>query len=525
MVPNTATITLPDGREVPHIWLSQGSLADLAAQRLGLLPGHIVLFHVPDPQTIAGHERFCNLGLWPAHHGRSHDALAYANRTGAEKAEWPDWKAYAKLNRIAAKAVARQLATYEYALDDEAAVVIVHDYQLMLVIEQLWASPEVKQLLIRTGTRFAYVAHTSMATTGELHNAFGWRADYLTNAMSEAHAVVFHSPRWKNNFDQFPPEHLRPGRGKSRHAPAAIDAAEVRALSRTDSFKSGASTIVEIQRGLAKWAPPGAVTGVAFAMARMEPDKGVAQQLEAADLCFQADPSLLGLRTFYFRFYGSRLHLSDYRAFLEKMQGEAAVINELNMNAHVEATMQRLGPVLDGADHGAAMQAAGELEAAKRWRPVVLVVDNDYERALGETAAANVRIVSAVRGGLEITAMEMFALSPNPVAVSSGTGAADVLKGCVIPFDPTDPRSIAQAVSDGFAVDPVVSSTRAAAARQFINRRVPRTWISEIAGYACGGPQLHYDVFAPTGHLADTSRSPVSGSTRQHSDPAEMGLL
>jgi len=384
-----------DGLSLPN---ARAVTAALARPRTLSLTSGGLLCGVPlsERDVSRYYNGLCNRALWPLLHD-------FPDK-GTFAAE--DWTSYTEVNRRFAWVAASRLRG--------GGRVWVHDYQLTLV----------PRFLREHGFsgRIDFFLHTPFPPA-EIFRALPWRSEVVSGLLA-ADAVVFHTPRYRDNFvgaaQTLLPTVASPspdgGVVELAHAtrttriaaePIGIDVASFEALA------SSPETLSRARRIRAAYGE----RAIVFGAERLDYTKGVLERFHAIERLLRAHPELARTFVLVQVVVPSRHVVEEYRRMKREIDREVGRIN-------------------------------GEF-GADGWQPLHYAYRSlDRGELVAHFLAASVALVTPLRDGMNLVAAE-FAASRidggGVLVLSEFAGIADLVKGALL-VNPNDIERLADAV-------------------------------------------------------------------------------
>lgn len=347
---------------------------------------------VPPAQYADYYEGFANGVLWPLLH-------YFVDKVQLDSTQ--SWNAYRAVNDRFARAVA------ESAPRD--ALVWVHDYQLFLVPERLRA--------LRPDLKIGWFLHVPFPSH-EVFRVLPWREDLLRGVMG-ADLVGFHTESYGHHFAvtaaqvlgaDLDHDELRwDGRSVRVGAfPISIDLERWRVGARTDAAAERVSALRATAAG----------RKIILGVDRLDYSKGIPRRLLAIERLLQRYPAL-----------------ADRVQFIQ-----VAVPSRENIDAYAEyrRTVDAIVGRINGT-HG----TPGNV-------PIHMLHKGlDFDELCALYTAADVMLVTPLRDGMNLVAMEFCAAQSSPagaLVLSEFAGAADLLPDALI-VNPYDIDAVADAVA------------------------------------------------------------------------------
>jgi len=412
-------VSLPNARAVAGV---------LSRPRTMPLPAGGLLCGVPlsEREVARYYNGLCNRALWPLLHD-------FPDK-GTFAAE--DWKSYVDVNRRFAAVVAGRLR--------DGGRVWVHDYQLMLV----------PRFLREHGFagRIDFFLHTPFPPA-EIFRALPWRSEIVSGLLA-ADAVVFHTPRYRDNFIDAARTLIPAVVSESRsdaivelaHAsrttriaaePIGIDVAAFEALA------SAPGTLARARRLRAAYGD----RAIVFGAERLDYTKGVLERFHAVERLLRLRPELARTFVLVQVVVPSRHVVEEYRRMKREIDREVGRIN-------------------------------GEF-GADGWQPLHYAYRAlDRGELVAHFLAASVALVTPLRDGMNLVAAE-FAASRveggGVLVLSEFAGIADLVDGALL-VNPNDIESLARAVHRALSMPAAEAGERMARLRATVLSNPAAAW-------------------------------------------------
>jgi trehalose 6-phosphate synthase len=403
--------------------------ADRAAAGLGMMVDEGIRIELvdPDPELFAmAYNLVSNGTLWFCHH-HLFDA---ARRPRIDRRWGEAWDAYRELNQLFALRLAK--------VAPEGARILVQDYHLALVGTELGR--------LRPDLRTAHFTHTPFADPSVLRMLPNAASEELLSGMAAFGACGFHSERWAVAY---------------RAGLSELEVGSAGYLGPNPTFVSPLS--VDPERLVESAARPAVAAAgarldewvgdpdrqVVVRVDRMELSKNLLRGFWAFDELLEREPRRRGRVVFVALAYPTRQGLPEYLAY----QNE------------VESTVERINDRWATAD----------------WTPIVLDIEDDYDRSLAALTRYDVLLVNPVRDGLNLVAKEgpLVNTRHGVLALSQEAGAFDELGPASFGLNPFDVSGTAEALGRAldFGQDERVAMADELVAR--IRARRPSDWLDD----------------------------------------------
>ncbi len=182
---------------------------------------------------------------------------------------------------------------------------------------------------------------------------------------------------------------------------------------------------------------------------RMELSKNLLRGFWAFDELLASEPRRRGRVVFVALAYPTRQGLPEYLAYQNEVESTVARINE------------RWG--------------------TPEWTPIVLDVEDDYDRSLAALTRYDVLLVNPVRDGLNLVAKEgpLVNTRHGVLALSREAGAFDELCTASFALNPFDVSGTAAALGDALDLGPEERAAKADALVARVRARRPSDWLDE----------------------------------------------
>lgn len=379
-------VSLPTARAVSEL---------LARPRTMRLPSGRELCGVPlsERELARYYNGLCNGALWPLLHDFP-DKGTFVTE---------DWDAYVQVNRRFAEITAERARN--------GARVWVHDYQLALV-------PRFLRELGLT-CRIDFFLHTPFPPA-EIYRALPWRSELLAGLLA-ADAVVFHTPRYRDNFVDAACSLGAAALGTARprgcvdlkHGTGTIRVAAEPIGIDVDGFARLASAPETLSRARRIRAAFGGCA-IVFGAERLDYTKGVLERLQAIERLLRLHPEMLKSFVLVQVVVPSRHVVDEYRRMKRDIDREVGRIN-------------------------------GEF-GVDGWQPVHYRYRAlDRAELVAHYLAASVALVTPLRDGMNLVAAEFAACrfdGDGVLVLSEFAGIADIVDGALL-VNPNDIEGLA----------------------------------------------------------------------------------
>jgi len=374
-----------------------------------------------DPSSRHGHyDTISNSVLWPLFHGLD-DWVADTIRdtNSAEEA----WSAYGGVNHRFAQRIA------EHA--PQGAVVVVHDYQLLLVPGALAE--------MRRDLRITYFHHIPFASASEFRLLPGsWRAEI---ASSVIHAACgFQSPRWESRFLDFcRGEDIDP-------APATFVAPvcpDIDKLTRDVS----STEVLRLRRALRDRIGQ---RKLIVRVDRADPMKNVLGGVHACEALLSQNPGWKSRFVFAHHLVPTRASVDRYNEYLHEVLDAVAAVNSR--------------------------------WSTPEWEPIHINIADHREHGLALLAEYDVLLVNPVREGMNLVAYEGPSVNTRDGALvlSEEAGAYDFLASGVLGIDPASPADTAAKLLQALSLPAPRRGIQAEELRSIIQSKALTGWHDEL---------------------------------------------
>lgn len=391
-----------------------------------------------DPITFERYyNHISNSILWFLHHGM----WDLRHRPGFDSETRSAWQCYRDVNRGFAQAIAEEL--------DRAGPgpVMLHDYHLALVASRL------RHLV--PDALCSHFTHIPWAPPDAMRILPDSMVEEIFEGMLANDLLGFQTARWAHNFmwcceellgaavDVETGSVLHDGHHTSvRSYPISVDAGHVRELAASGEAARHAAWIEHLLRG----------RKLILRVDRMELSKNIIRGLLAYEAFLRAHPEWRGRVVHVALLYPSRQALPEYRAY------EAAVL-ELHERINAEY----------GSDE---------------WRPIVLMNEDNYVRALACLERYDVLVVNPLADGMNLVAKEGAALNRRDgvLVLSRNAGSWDELGHAALGVNPHDVTGTAQALHAALTITPEDRHARARRLREAVEGNPPDRWLWKQLG-------------------------------------------
>lgn len=386
-----------------------------------------------EPAFDGYYNGFCNSILWFMNHNMWNLPVT----PSFDESTAQDWKAYRQVNRAFAEALAAEVSGQQ-----DAAEVMLQDYHLLLAARYLKdLAPEA----------FSYhFTHTPWAQPSMMSVLPSVMAAEILEGMLANDLLGFQCARWSKNFMWCCQELLGAQvdferqtvthRGTAtavRDYPISIDVAAVQAAAHSESSPGYLDWLDELLQG----------RKLVLRIDRFELSKNVLRGFKAFAQMLKDHPELTGKVVHLALLYPSREALAEYRDYEAKAAELAGKINE------------ELG--------------------TEGWKPIVLINEANYVRAITSCRRYDVLMVNAIIDGMNLVAKEGPAVNEvdGVVVLSRTAGAWDELQEGVLGINPYDVQELAGALYRGLTMPEDERRRLAESSRQAVGSNSPRKWV------------------------------------------------
>ncbi len=403
--------------------------ADRAAASLGMMVDEGIRIELveADPELFAmAYNLVSNGTLWFCHHH-----LFDAPRRPRIDWRWGEaWDAYRELNQLFALRLAK--------VAPEGGRVLVQDYHLALVATEL--------VRLRPDLRTAHFTHTPFAAPPILRMLPDAAREELLSGMAAFGACGFHSQRWASAYRAGLSElevgsagYLGPN--PTFVSPLSVDPERLTAAAADDA-------VTEANTRIDEWVGD-PDRQVIVRVDRMELSKNLLRGFWAFDELMEREPRRRGRVVFVAVAYPTRQGLPEYLAYQNEVESTVARINER--------------------------------WATQDWTPIVLDVEDDYNRSMAALTRYDVLLVNPVRDGLNLVAKEgpLVNRRHGVLALSREAGAFDELGPACLEVNPFDVSATATQLGRAldFGADERAAMDDALVTR--IRARRPADWLDD----------------------------------------------
>lgn len=367
-----------------------------------------------------------------------HDLWNYALEPRFDRGTREAWESYETVNRRFAEALAEEASG-----PGPAGPIMTQDYHLMLVAGYLREMvPDV----------FSYhFTHTPWATPDTMRVLPGNLAPQILEGMLASDLLGFQTARWARNFmrccDDLLGAEVGLGSGVVRHGgretlvrhyPISIDVEAVKEIAHSAGAGAHISGLQQLIQG----------RKVILRVDRMELTKNVVRGLRAYEEFLRMYPEWQKKVVHLALVYPSRRALWEYRAY------EAEVLD----------TCDRINSELGTDD----------------WQPIVLLYEENYERAIASLRLYDVLVVNPIADGMNLVSKEGPAVNErNGVLIlSRNAGSWHELGTAAIGVNPFDLAEMAEAMNAALTMEEEERKTRAEVLRGIVEHNSPTKWVA-----------------------------------------------
>jgi trehalose 6-phosphate synthase len=371
--------------------------------------------------------------LWFVHHYLFDVVRSPRFGPGSSRA----WRDYVDVNETFAEALAA-----EERPGGRSPGFLVQDYHLALVPAMLRRR--------RPHARIAHFSHTPFAGPGYFQILPGEMGRAILTGMLGADVLGFHSQAWSDNFLlccrnlEGARVNLRSRwveyRGRRtlvRDYPIAIDTEGLRRSASGPEFR-------RTRRELTRWRGEAKLV---VRVDRTELSKNILRGFLAFEALLRREPAWRGRVRFLALLNPSRRAIPEYRAYTRECLRAAERIN------------RELG--------------------AQGWKPVEVVIADDYPRVIAAYSLYDVLLVNPVFDGMNLVALEGPTLNRNAGALilSRNAGAAALLGRHALLVNPFDVGETADALHAALTMPEAERARRARAVRRIVRGNRPSRWV------------------------------------------------
>jgi trehalose 6-phosphate synthase len=402
---------------------------DRAAVAEGLMAddGLAIELVEPDPDVYnMAYNVVSNATLWFCHH----HLFDTARRPRSDHRWTEAWEAYREFNELFALKVAK--------VAPEAGRVLVQDYHLALMGSTL--------ARLRPDLKTVHFTHTPFADPSVLRMLPTAVEAELLSAMSDFGACGFHTARWAGAYRQglalLDGDGDDPGASATTFvSPLSVDADRLRSQA-TQPAVAEALARLEDRIG-------GPDRQVIVRVDRMELSKNLLRGFWAFEELLERQPQRRGRVVFVALAYPTRQSLPEY----------------LGYQNEVESTVERINARW----------------ATPGWTPIILEVEDDYQRSLAALSRYDVLLVNPVRDGLNLVAKEgpLINRRHGVLALSREAGAFDELGTASLEINPFDVSGTAAVLARALDMDEDGKAAWADELTSLILARRPADWLED----------------------------------------------
>jgi len=373
--------------------------------------------------------------LWFVQHGL-YD-LPYSPILGDDtRMAWEE--GYVAVNRNFAEAVAGIVE------DEEAPVILLHDYQLyvtpLLLRERLGETA--------SETFISLFIHIPWPAPDQLRVLPGYVREGILESLLSADVVAFHTRGYARSFLETASQVLgvEYDAEKSviyhgdhevwvRAYPISIDPAEFEELAESDAVLEQEEFVKNL---------PGKLL---LRVDRTDLSKNIVRGFQAYGRMLERHPEMAGEVTFLAQLQPSRSDVPEYAAYMEAVGRTAEEVNE---------------------EHG-----------TESWRPIELFMEDNFPRSVAAYKNFDVLLVNAVRDGMNLVAKESVVVNEkNGVLVlSENAGAHEELGEHAITVNPFDLDEQADAIHEALTMPAEERRRRAQALRETVMSNTIEDWV------------------------------------------------
>ncbi|MFL1430859.1 MULTISPECIES: alpha,alpha-trehalose-phosphate synthase (UDP-forming) [unclassified Nocardiopsis] len=408
---------------------SPGARLDLEYDLDGM---RVHMLDIPEETFQGAYTGVANSTLWFLQH-MMYDTPNKPSFGSGFRRRWEDYTAY---NNAFAEALVSGAA--------DNARVAVQDYHLALVPRILRAR--------RPDLRIAHFSHTPWAPPEYFRLLPDDIARELLAGMLGADRLGFLSPRWADAFLRCCAEILRADvdfRSRTVEYGGRVIGVGVHALGADEAGlrESAAEPLVAVRRETLEELVGD--TRLIVRVDRTELSKNIVRGLEAYRELLLAHPEWRGRVTHLAFAYPSRGDVPEYREYTDRVLRVAKEINE-------------------------------EFATAE-WTPLILEVNDDYQRSLASFQLADVLLVNPIRDGMNLVAKEGPVLSERDsvLVLSREAGAADELGEYALTVNPYDTVETAEALHRALSMSAAERRTRRERLAEAAVALPPRRWFQD----------------------------------------------
>lgn len=368
-----------------------------------------------------------------------HDLWNYALEPKFDRGTREAWESYQLVNRRFAEALAEEIS----GPGGPPGAIMTQDYHLMLVAGYLRE--------LAPDTFLYHFTHTPWATSDMMAVLPGNLARQILEGMLTSDLLGFQTPRWALNFLRCCEDlldarvdfsdgivHHRDTQTVVRHYPISIDVEAVKAIAQSPEAGFQITRLQQVIQG----------RKVILRVDRMELTKNVVRGLRAYEEFLRTYPEWQEKVVHLALVYPSRRALWEYRAY------EAEVLD----------TTDRINSELGTDD----------------WQPVVLLYEENYERAIAGLTLYDVLVVNPIADGMNLVSKEGPAVNERDgvLVLSRNAGSWHELGAAAIGVNPFDLAEMAEAINAALTMDEQERKTRARILREIVERNSPTKWVS-----------------------------------------------
>src|SRR6476619_5832186 len=334
-------------------------------------------------------------------------------------------------------------AVIEEIEDDEAPVVMVHDYHL-------YTLPALVRRA-RPDVFLHHFVHIPWTQSDSWRVLPGRIREELFSGLLANDIVGFHTQAYRRNFLQccedimeLEVDHERSvvhvdGREVwVRAYPLPIDAAAIRETPRSERVEQFERELLRRRR-----------SSLILRVDRADLSKNVLRGFSAFDLFLEQHPEFREQVTFIAQLMPSRTDVPEYAEYLERIEALVAVVNHR---------------------HG-----------TPDWMPIQLKLRDDLEEAVAAYKHYDVLLVNAMFDGMNLVAKEGPLVNErNGVSIlSENTGAHEELGEHALSVNPFDIQALADSIHAALTMEPAERERRLRGLKEIVTARDPGDWIDE----------------------------------------------
>jgi trehalose 6-phosphate synthase len=392
-----------------------GDIPSSAVAATADLEGRLEFAYVPPEIHASYYEIMSNSVLWPMFHGGfDRAAMGYISRACATA-----WAAYKEANTRFADAICR--------VSPARAIVVIHDYQLMLVPGQIAQRRPDLDIVF-----YHHIPFVDPDEFGLLPRAIG---EDLLASLNQVPSG-FQAGRWRSSFEACCAAYLGTRDSFSFVQPVSVDAHRLTARLESSEVLRERGRLRELVGDRL----------IVAHIGRMDPMKNLLRGLQAADGLLESAPDWAGEVVFVNHLVPTRADIDAYANHRVEVERLAAEIN--------------------------AKWATAE------WSPIVMHVNDSYSAAIALLAEYDVLCVNPVREGMNLVALEGPLLNQRNglLLLSTEAGAFEYLGDAVIALNPLHLQSNVAAVAVALSTGPTERLMQAEALRERVRAASDVGW-------------------------------------------------